>query len=140
VKKLRHTHLRKFEDLPAQAFRTRMPNKDMRKLPWNEGGARKPSKADRAAARAVAKRRAEQAPPPKIYPRPRHDDEWWVLRKAKVLAVGRCAWCGTTRQLTVDHIVPLIKGGSNALNNLQCLCKACNNVKGDHDGLFLCAT
>lgn len=44
---------------------------------------------------------------------------------------GLCAICKTTEKLTVDHIIPLSKGGSNDLNNLQILCKSCNSKKGD---------
>lgn len=41
----------------------------------------------------------------------------------------RCRRCGTTRDLTVDHRVPLALGGSNNLANLQTLCRRCNTAK-----------
>ena len=41
-----------------------------------------------------------------------------------------CAKCSTTENLTVDHIKPLIRGGSNHISNLQILCRRCNSVKG----------
>lgn len=34
--------------------------------------------------------------------------------------------------LTVDHIVPLAKGGTHELSNLSVLCRACNARKRDH--------
>lgn len=33
--------------------------------------------------------------------------------------------------LDCDHIVAESRGGKNTLDNLQCLCKACNVAKGD---------
>lgn len=38
---------------------------------------------------------------------------------------------GEEVMLTVDHIMPKSKGGSDELNNKQCLCFRCNNKKGD---------
>ncbi len=39
--------------------------------------------------------------------------------------------CGQTIDLTVDHIVPLSRGGSDELSNLQFLCRSHNSSKGD---------
>ena len=49
---------------------------------------------------------------------------------------GHCAGCQhhfPFRNLTVDHIVPRSKGGTDHLSNLQLLCNACNSTKGTID-------
>ena len=45
-----------------------------------------------------------------------------------------CQLCGkilTPETVTIDHIVPVVKGGTNALENLQPLCMHCNSLKRD---------
>ena len=42
----------------------------------------------------------------------------------------RCAYCGSEENLTLDHITPRSKGGSNRATNVLCACKECNNDKG----------
>jgi len=49
-----------------------------------------------------------------------------------------CQLCRRTGvPIEVDHIVPVSRGGSNRLDNLQTLCQDCNRGKGDRlpDGL-----
>lgn len=61
--------------------------------------------------------------------------EWEELKKAYD---WRCARCGKKEPfldliypwLTVDHIIPLIKGGSDYITNIQPLCIRCNDIKG----------
>lgn len=40
-----------------------------------------------------------------------------------------CRECGSHRDLTVDHIHPLVLGGTDDMENLQTLCKSCNSRK-----------
>ena len=47
---------------------------------------------------------------------------------------GKCAICGQPvkfKKMTVDHKVPLSKGGENAMSNLQLACRSCNLMKAD---------
>jgi 5-methylcytosine-specific restriction endonuclease McrA len=53
---------------------------------------------------------------------------WWKRR----LAAGRCGYCGRStppRELTMDHRVPLVRGGRSTRGNVVAACKACNNAK-----------
>jgi 5-methylcytosine-specific restriction endonuclease McrA len=47
----------------------------------------------------------------------------------------QCKSCGKTdleTHLTIDHIIPLARGGQNDISNLQTLCHTCNRQKHDH--------
>lgn len=41
----------------------------------------------------------------------------------------RCASCSRKTKLTMDHIVPLSKGGAHSIENIQPLCMTCNQKK-----------
>ena len=44
---------------------------------------------------------------------------------------GKCQYCGTTKDLTLDHVIPRSKGGKTTWTNLVTACKKCNSMKGD---------
>lgn len=53
---------------------------------------------------------------------------WWNSRVEK----GVCHYCGRhvgRENLTMDHIVPLARGGRSVKGNLAPACKTCNNKK-----------
>jgi 5-methylcytosine-specific restriction endonuclease McrA len=42
----------------------------------------------------------------------------------------RCQYCGSTRHLTIDHVVPRSRGGRSSWDNVVTSCAACNVRKG----------
>jgi hypothetical protein len=53
-----------------------------------------------------------------------------VTRAAVMVRDGaRCRRCGGARNLEIDHIVPVSKGGASEEFNLQTLCRRCNRRK-----------
>ena len=42
-----------------------------------------------------------------------------------------CQYCGSTKNLTIDHVIPKSKGGNNGWTNLVACCQRCNSNKGD---------
>lgn len=46
---------------------------------------------------------------------------------------GRCAHCGKVLlDFTIDHVIPIEKGGTNDIGNLVALCKGCNTYKNNY--------
>lgn len=42
---------------------------------------------------------------------------------------GMCAYCGSSGKMTIDHVVPLSRGGTHAIGNLLPACQPCNFSK-----------
>jgi 5-methylcytosine-specific restriction endonuclease McrA len=53
---------------------------------------------------------------------------WWQRRIQR----GVCAYCGKqvpSRELSMDHVVPIARGGRSTRGNVVAACKECNNRK-----------
>jgi hypothetical protein len=46
-----------------------------------------------------------------------------------------CCYCGTTEQLSIDHLIPTKRGGADSADNLVWACRPCNSAKGATDVL-----
>lgn len=108
----------KFYECPETGQRFILKNARPRYRTGNRPNA--PGKAERIEARR-REPRAKAAPTPTT----RVED----ATREEVLAIGVCAFCGSRKDLSVDHIIPRSMGGGNHRANLQCLCKACNHWK-----------
>jgi len=54
--------------------------------------------------------------------------QWWKRKRA----VGICHHCGgkfPPRELTMDHLVPVVRGGKSTKGNLVPSCKKCNTER-----------
>lgn len=54
--------------------------------------------------------------------------QWWYNK----IAAEICYYCGQKtdrKQLTMDHIVPLARGGKSSKGNIVACCKSCNTKK-----------
>ena len=56
-------------------------------------------------------------------------EEWKAIKDS---CGNVCIFCGSNEKLTKDHIIPLSKGGSDYIENIQPLCKSCNSKKHNH--------
>ena len=50
-------------------------------------------------------------------------------RKIKEAWDHKCAYCGSDKELTIDHITPRSKGGADVTKNVVCACHDCNQDK-----------
>jgi 5-methylcytosine-specific restriction endonuclease McrA len=41
-----------------------------------------------------------------------------------------CINCGNKNDIVIDHIIPIVRGGSHSIGNIQPLCRSCNLYKG----------
>ncbi len=56
------------------------------------------------------------------------NSQWWKRKKSQ----GICYYCRQPfppQTLTMDHIVPMARGGKSVKNNVVPCCKACNSKK-----------
>ena len=42
-----------------------------------------------------------------------------------------CQYCGSTKRLTLDHVIPRSKGGTHTWDNVVTACEKCNSTKSD---------
>ncbi|MBF0235663.1 MAG: HNH endonuclease [Desulfamplus sp.] len=56
------------------------------------------------------------------------NSQWWKRRRSQ----GICHYCGggfPPKELTMDHLVPIARGGRSVKNNVVPCCKDCNTKK-----------
>ena len=61
---------------------------------------------------------------------PLADDE-----RLKMVLPQACCYCGSREYLSVDHLIPIKRGGANTGDNLVWACRSCNSSKCARDAL-----
>ena len=82
--------------------------------------SKRPGKTQGPTAESVRKEKAKA--------RELRQTQWWQNR----LSAGVCHYCGKTfdpKELTLDHIVPVARGGKSTRGNVVPACKTCNSDK-----------
>lgn len=105
-------------------------------MPWNKGKEHLASEKNPAWKGGVTKAegynsfRASKRRIKKLFNGGFHTLGEWETLKAQYN--WTCPACGKSEpeiKLTEDHIIPLIKGGSDNIENIQPLCRSCNSSK-----------
>ncbi len=56
------------------------------------------------------------------------DSQWWKRKRS----IGICYYCNRKfrpAELTMDHLVPIVRGGKSVQGNIVPACKECNSKK-----------
>ncbi len=91
----------------------------------------------RAMVEGVRKKHAEiaagkaKAPEPILDPYKRPQNYKHTLYRTQEKKCNGCGVVFPFRNMTIDHIIPRSKDGTDNLDNLQLLCAACNSAKGN---------
>jgi hypothetical protein len=123
---------KKFSDIAKENMRNATPRgenshfwKDGRTLGENKNGYYR----NKVIARRAMKRGADGF---------HTSGEWDTLKIQYNWTCPHCKKSEPEIKLTEDHLIPLIKGGSNNIENIQPLCGKCNSRKGARLISFIC--
>lgn len=83
---------------------------------------------ERAEKRDVIKRIKAHSRRSKFKDNPFTLDDWIALCDKYG---NMCLRCKEVKPLAMDHVVPLSRGGTNSIDNIQPLCRECNSIKHD---------
>jgi 5-methylcytosine-specific restriction endonuclease McrA len=58
--------------------------------------------------------------------------EYLITEKEyKKLYLQPCVYCGSKKRITMDHVIPISRGGTHGIGNLVPACLSCNSSKRD---------
>lgn len=89
---------------------------------WSSWAARNPEKVDRVRQTRAARLATAAGGP--------FDHRRADYQARIVYYGGRCGYCFEASYQTLDHIIPVSRGGSNHAANIRPACIACNKSKG----------
>ena len=83
------------------------------------------SNPERARFHELNRERRLHATPKELIPSNQALADW------KKLYGQSCCYCGTTGKLSLEHIIPISRGGLHTLSNILWACRSCNSSKGN---------
>lgn len=57
-----------------------------------------------------------------------NSEEYRQIKQQLLEEVGKCELCGSTRELELHHVIPVVCGGSDSLENLILVCRKCHAI------------
>ena len=90
-----------------------------------------PDKVKQKAAKFVKNNPEKNALKSQRYRTMRRSMETFLITSKEINKLYKqpCSNCGVKEDLTIDHIIPLARGGRHSIGNLRTLCRPCNSKK-----------
>lgn len=131
---MREYYLRNREKFSEQARRWRLENPERFRERYERWVSENPERS-----RSIKRRWAKAHPEAAVLAQQRRRarlaalevndltaEQWEAIKAA---ASGRCTYCGKKRKLTMDHVVPISRGGGHTASNIVAACRSCNSSK-----------
>ena len=130
LKKWRKNNIEKNREAGRRQYANNPQHHQAVKNAWREANVEKIKSIQRKFALNNPEKMAEKQQIRKV--KMRSNGVYKVSKKELIkLYSSPCIACGTTERVTIDHIIPIARGGIHGIGNLQPMCLKCNASKND---------
>jgi 5-methylcytosine-specific restriction endonuclease McrA len=130
LKKWRKNNIEKNREAGRRQYAENIEHRRAVKNAWREANVEKIKSIQRKYALNNPEKTAEKQQIRKV--KMRSNGVYKVSKKELIkLYSSPCIACGTTERVTIDHIIPIARGGIHGIGNLQSMCLKCNASKNN---------